>query len=382
MDGIMKSLVEEALARDSGLAGTGPVTSYGMQQPPEAAGDASDAELIELLQKLRTNVKIIGCGGGGSNTIARIYAEGIAGAEMYAANTDAQHLLAIRAPHKILLGRRSTRGLGAGALPQVGEAAALEAEPEIKKVLEDANLVFVTAGMGGGTGTGSAATIAQIAKEMGALTVAVVTTPFKGEGRHRMENAEWGLERLRNVADTVIVVPNDKLLELVPRLSLNAAFKVADEVLMRAIKGITELITKPGLVNLDFNDVKTIMKGAGVAMIGLGESDGHAEDRAMEAIEAALNSPLLEVDISAANGVLVNVIGGPDMTISDAERVAEEVQKRVSPNARIIWGAAIDPALEHKIRVMVIVAGVQSKQIIGRTSEFTRLKGADLDFIK
>jgi cell division protein FtsZ len=301
---------------------------------------------------------------------------------MYACNTDAQHLLAIRAPHKVLLGRRSTRGLGAGALPQVGEAAALEAEPEIKKILEDANLVFVTAGMGGGTGTGSAATIAQIAKEMGALTVAVVTTPFKGEGRHRMENAEWGLERLRNVADTVIVVPNDKLLELVPRLSLNAAFKVADEVLMRAIKGITELITKPGLVNLDFNDVKTIMKGAGVAMIGLGESDGHAEDRALEAIEAALNSPLLEVDISAANGVLVNVIGGPDMTISDAERVAEEVQKRVSPSARIIWGAAIDPTLEHKIRVMVIVAGVQSKQIIGRTSEFTRLKGANLDFIK
>jgi cell division protein FtsZ len=378
----MKSLVEEALARDSGLAGTGPVTSYGMQQPPEPSGDASDAELIDLLQKLRTNVKIIGCGGGGSNTIARIYAEGISGAELYACNTDAQHLLAIRAPHKILLGRRSTRGLGAGALPQVGEAAALEAEPEIKKVLEDANLVFVTAGMGGGTGTGSAATIAQISKELGALTVAVVTTPFKGEGRHRMENAEWGLERLRNVADTVIVVPNDKLLELVPRLSLNAAFKVADEVLMRAIKGITELITKPGLVNLDFNDVKTIMKGAGVAMIGLGESDGHAEDRALEAIEAALNSPLLEVNISAANGVLVNVIGGPDMTISDAERVAEEVQKRVSPNARIIWGAAIDPTLEHKIRVMVIVAGVQSKQIIGRTTEFTRLKGANLDFIK
>ncbi len=382
MDGRMKSLVEEALARDSGLAGTGPVTSYGMQQPPETTGDASDAELIDLLQRLRTNVKIVGCGGGGSNTIARIYAEGIAGAEMYACNTDAQHLLAIRAPHKILLGRRSTRGLGAGALPQVGEAAALEAEPEIKKVLEDANLVFVTAGMGGGTGTGAAATIAQIAKEMGALTVAVVTTPFKGEGRHRMENAEWGLERLRNVADTVIVVPNDKLLELVPRLSLNAAFKVADEVLTRAIKGITELITKPGLVNLDFNDVKTIMKGAGVAMIGLGESDGHSEDRALEAIEAALNSPLLEVDISAANGVLVNVIGGTDMTISDAQKVAEEVQKRVSPSARIIWGAAIDPALEHKIRVMVIVAGVQSKQIIGRTTEFTRLKGADLDFIK
>ncbi len=184
----------------------------------------------------------------------------------------------------------------------MGEAAAKEAEPELKKALMDANIVFVTAGMGGGTGTGSAAVVAETAKDMGALTIAVVTLPFKGEGKMRMENAEWGLQRLRNAADTVIVIPNDKLLQLYPRLSLNAAFKVADDVLTRAIKGITELITKPGLVNLDFNDLKTIMKGAGVAMIGMGESDGHAEDRALEAIEEALNSPLLEVDISTASG--------------------------------------------------------------------------------
>jgi len=381
MDGTMKSLVEEALARDSG-ATAGLAASYLPPQPTEPSGDATDAELMDLLQKLRTNVKIVGCGGGGCNTITRIYEEGIAGAELYAANTDAQHLLTIRAPHKILLGRRTTRGLGAGALPQVGESAAREAEEELKAILADANLVFVTAGMGGGTGTGSAQVVTQIAKDLGALAVAVVTIPFKGEGKNRMENAEWGLERLRNVADTVIVVPNDRLLELVPRLPLNAAFKVADEVLMRAIKGITELITKPGLVNLDFNDVKTIMKGAGVAMIGLGESDAHAEDRALEAIENALNSPLLQADISQANGVLVNVVGGLDMTIADAQKVAEEVQKRVSPSARIIWGAAIDPALEHKIRVMVIVAGVQSKQILGRQTEFTRLKDADVDFIK
>ena len=381
MDGTMKSLVEEALARDSGIA-AGLAASYVPPQPFDNAGEATDAELIDLLQKLRTNVKIVGCGGGGCNTIMRIFEEGIVGAEMYAANTDAQHLLTIKAPHKILLGRRSTRGLGAGAMPQVGENAARETEEELKKALSDAHLVFVTAGMGGGTGTGAAQVVAQIAKEAGALAVAVVTIPFKGEGRNRMENAEWGLERLRNVSDTVIVVPNDKLLELVPRLPLNAAFKVADEVLMRAIKGITELITKPGLVNLDFNDVKTIMKGAGVAMIGLGESDAHAEDRAMEAIEMALNSPLLEADIAGANGVLVNVIGGPDMTIADAQKVAEEVQKKVSPNARIIWGAAIDPTLEHKIRVMVIVAGVQSKQILGRSTDFTRLRDADVDFIR
>jgi cell division protein FtsZ len=197
-----------------------------------------------------------------------------------------------------------------------------------------------------------------------------------------MENAEWGLQRLRSTADTVIVIPNDKLIELYPRLGLNQAFKMADEVLTKAIKGITELITKPGLVNLDFNDVRTIMKGAGVAMIGLGESDGHAEDRAKEAIERALSSPLLEVDITGANGVLVNVIGGPDMTISDAEFIAEEVQKRVSPNARIIWGAAVDPTLEKTIRVMVVVAGVKSKQILGATNEAEKLKKADLDFIR
>ena len=197
-----------------------------------------------------------------------------------------------------------------------------------------------------------------------------------------MENAEWGLERLRNVADTVIVIPNDRLLKLVPRMSLNSAFKVADEVLMRAIKGITELITKPGLVNLDFNDVKTIMKGGGVAMIGLGESAGHIDERAQEALDEALSSPLLEVDISNATGVLINVVGGPDMTISEAETVAEEVQKKVSPSARILWGAVIDPMLEHKMRVLLVMTGVQSKQILGRAEDYTRVKGADIDLIR
>jgi cell division protein FtsZ len=377
----MKSLVEEALARESATAGSfGP--SVAPARPSVQQVSSADAELLDLLQKLRTNIKIIGCGGGGSNTINRIAMEGITGAELYAANTDAQHLLAVRSPHKILLGRRSTRGLGAGALPKIGEESAMEAEEELRKALLDANIVFVTAGMGGGTGTGSAPYIAKIAKDIGALTIAVTTLPFRGEGKMRMENAEWGLERLRNAADTVIVIPNDKLLELCPRLSINAAFKVADEVLMRAIKGITELITKPGLVNLDFNDVKTIMKGAGVAMIGLGESNGQTEDRAMEAIEDALNSPLLDVDIQSATGVLVNVVGGGDMTIQEAQKVAEVLQSRVQPSARIIWGAAIDPTLDHKIRVMVVITGVKSKQILGRSRETSRLKDTDVDFIK
>ncbi len=191
-----------------------------------------------------------------------------------------------------------------------------------------------------------------------------------------MQNAEWGLKRLRSVADTVIVIPNDKLLELVPRLSLNEAFKVADEILMRSIKGITEIITKPGLVNLDFNDLKTIMKGSGVAMIGLGESD--SDNRAEDAINEAINSPLLDVDVSTGTGALINVTGGPDMTVSEAEKVAEIVQSRISKDARIIWGASIDPTLEHKIRVMVVITGVKSKQIFGPGQEKEAKLGVDV----
>ena len=370
----MKSFLSDAISRAGSQSGD--------VGPTYQELSSADQELIKVLESLKTNIKIIGCGGGGANTIDRLSEVGIAGADIYAANTDAQHLLAVRSPHKILLGRRATRGLGAGALPQVGEEAAREAENEIRKLLTGADIVFVTAGMGGGTGTGSAPYVAKIAKDMGALTVAVVTYPFKAEGVIRSENAEWGLERLRNSADTVIVIPNDKLIELCPRLALNAAFKVADEVLVRAIKGITELITKPGLVNLDFNDVRTIMKGAGVAMIGLGESDKDADDRATEAINDALNSPLLDMDISGATGVLVNVVGGADMSISEAQKVAEVIQSKVSPNARIIWGAAVDPALEDKMRVMVVITGVKSNQILGRSSENSRLKDTDVDIIR
>ncbi len=375
---MMRSLVEDALAREETQAAS-------MAQAPTGVGGDTrvDVELEQILKSLKTNIKIIGVGGGGTNTVARIYDEGIVGAELYAANTDAQHLLTLHAPHKILLGRRVTRGLGAGALPQIGEEAAREAEEELKKILMDTHICFVTCGLGGGTGTGGAAVVSRLAKEMGALTIAVATLPFKGEGKMRMENAEWGLERLRDSADTVIVIPNDKLLEVVPRLSLNAAFKVADEVLMRSIKGLTEVITRPGLVNLDFNDVKTIMKGAGVAMIGLGESDAPGDERIQEAIDQALNSPLLEVDISESNGVLVDVIGGTDMTISEAEKAAEEIQARVGPNARIIWGAAIDPAMDKTIRVMLVATGVKSRQILGKPNEQKKFKGVgEVDLVR
>ena len=368
----MKSFLSDAISRAGSQNGDADQMTY-------QEYSAADQELLAVLESLKTNIKIIGCGGGGTNTIDRLAEVGIMGAEIYAANTDAQHLLAVRAPHKILLGRRSTRGLGAGALPQVGEDAAKEVESELRNSLADAHMVFVTAGMGGGTGTGSAPFVAKLAKDMGALTVAVTTLPFRGEGNLRRQNAERGLERLRNAADTVIVIPNDKLLEICPRLALNAAFKVADEVLVRSIKGITELITKPGLVNLDFNDLKTIMKGAGVAMIGLGEAE--EDDRVEVAVNEAINSPMIDVDISGATGALVNVTGGDNMTISEAERVAEIIQSKISPDARIIWGATVDPSLHDAIRVMVVITGVKSKNIIGPQRERAS-KVVDVDFIK
>ncbi|MEE9268227.1 MAG: cell division protein FtsZ [Thermoplasmata archaeon] len=328
------------------------------EAPPSA-----DEELEAVLRGLRTTIKIVGIGGAGSNTISRTAQAGVEGADLYAANTDAQHLLHIRAPNKILLGRNTTRGLGAGALPHVGEEATRESEPQIRALMEGADIVFITCGEGGGTGTGGAPVVARVAKEMGALTVAICTLPFRAEGLTRMENAEWGLAKLRRYADTLIMIPNDRLLELVPRLPLAAAFKVADEVLMRSIKGISEIVTRPGLVNLDFNDIRTVMGDGGVAMMGLGESN--TEARAEEAVEQAINSPLLEVDVSGATAALVNVTGGMDMSVYEAERVAEYVQERISPDARIIWGARVDNSLEHSLRVMVILTGVKSRQILG-----------------
>jgi cell division protein FtsZ len=336
------------------------------EAPQHTETNPEDEELRRVLSTLRTNIKIVGCGGGGSNTINRIVEEGIIGADLYALNSDAQHLLTIHAPHKVLIGKRTTRGLGAGANPKIGKESALEAEEELRAALMGSDMVFVTCGLGGGTGTGSAPVVAEIAKQLGALTIAVVTKPFAGEGESRMENAEWGLAELEDNSDTVIVIPNDKLLELVPRLPLNAAFKVADEILMKAIKGITEMVTKVGLVNLDFADLKTIMKGGGVAVIGIGESDD-GNDKAVKAVEEAINSPLLEYDISSANGALICVTGGEDMTVTEAETVAEYINERINRNASIIWGAYIDPELKGAIRVMLVLVGVTSEQISGKS---------------
>ncbi len=355
----MRSIVSDALARTQQRPAAGGGGSDG------GAPGADDAELEEILQTLRVKIKIIGCGGGGSNTIARLSDEGVVGAEMFAANTDAQHLLRTRAQRKILIGRRCTKGLGAGALPEVGEQAAKEAEEELKKIVSGSDVVFVTCGLGGGTGTGSAPFVAKLARDGGALTIAVVTLPFRAEGGVRMQNALFGLQKLEAYCDTVIIVPNDKLLQLVPKLPITEAFKVADTVLMTCIKGITEIVTKPGLVNLDFSDLRTIMKNGGPAMVGLGESSD--DTRAVEAVTEAINSPLLDVDIDGATGAIVSVTGGPDMTVSEAERVAEVVASRLNPNARIIWGCTVDPTLERTVRVLLVVTGVKVR-MSGKTA--------------
>ncbi len=320
----------------------------------------SDKELEEILSTSQARIRVVGTGGSGNNTMIRLSEIGVQGAEVLAMNTDAQHLLITIADKKLLLGQAVTRGLGAGSDPDLGEAAAKESQDDITHNLTGSDLVFITCGLGGGTGTGSAPVIAQISRDLGALTLGVVTLPFSVEGKRRMENALSGLKKLRKECDTVIVIPNDKLLEIVPDLPINAAFKVADEILVNAVKGITELITKPGLVNLDFADVRAVLSNGGAAMIGLGESEieGDSEGRALEAVEDALNSPLLDIDVSDSTRALVNVVGGQDMTLREAEMIVEAVASKIHANAHIIWGATIDDDMKrNKIQAMIVIAG-------------------------
>ena len=336
-----------------------------------------DAELEQLLSRQRATIKVIGCGGGGNNTINRMSEVGIVGVETIAVNTDAQDLLYTTANKKILIGRELTKGLGAGSEPRLGEEAARENEAEIKKALQNCDMIFVTCGLGGGTGTGSAPVVAEIAKKLGALTVGVVTMPFSMEGHRRYENAVVGLEKMEQVVDTLIVIPNDKLLELAPELPLHTAFKVADEILTNSVKGIAELVTKAGLVNLDFADIRAVMKGGGVALIGVGESD--TENRAVEAVEKAITNPLLDVDISGANGALINVIGGEDMTLDEARKVVETITEKLDEDARVIWGAQIYKDMEKTIRTMLIVTGVKSSQIFGSDKKKSDKKKKEIE---
>jgi cell division protein FtsZ len=359
----MHPLLEEVLR-------TAPTTT-GKRDTPSKSSKTSigksattDEDLANLLESVSARILVVGVGGAGNNAVTRLMQVGVEGAETLAANTDAQDLYFCSSNHKLLLGRETCGGLGAGNDPDVGEAAGLESYEVIKDVVRG-DLVFVTAGMGGGTGTGAAPLVAKAAKENGALTVAIVCLPFEVEGDTRRRNAQRGLNAIMEHVDTLIAIPNEKLLEIAPDLSMPEAFMVADEVLVRAVKGIAELISKPGLVNLDFADVRTTMKNGGVSIIALGEGEG--EDRAEEAVINALRNPLIEVSIENARNILVNVSGSTDLQLAEAKRVVELVTEQVNPGVEIIYGALISPELEDRIRVTIIASGVSSPYVFDKT---------------
>jgi len=301
-------------------------------------------------------IKVVGVGGGGCNAVNRMISEGLQGIEFIAVNTDAQALLLSKATTRVRIGEKVTRGLGAGGNPEMGQKAAEESADELYEVLKGSDMVFVTSGLGGGTGTGAAPIVAQIAKEVGALTIGVVTRPFSFEGSRRMTSAESGIARLKEQADTLIVIPNDRLLQIVDkRASLQEAFQVADDVLRQGIQGISELITVPGLINLDFADVRAIMSEGGAALMAVGKAAG--EDRARVAAEMAISSQLLDITIDGARGILFNVTGGSNMTLFEVNQAAAIIKETAHPDVNLIFGAVVDPSLKDEIRVTVIATG-------------------------
>lgn len=305
-------------------------------------------------------IKVIGIGGGGNNAVNRMIDEGVEGVEFFAINTDAQTLIASRADKTLQIGEKLTKGLGAGANPEIGEKAAEESEDEILEAVQRADMIFITCGMGGGTGTGAAPVVAEIAKGTGALTVGVVTKPFTVEGRQRMDKAERGIANLKNKVDTLIIIPNDRLLQVVDKqTTILDAFKTADDVLRQGVQGISNLITQTGLINLDFADVKTIMTDAGSALMGIGIASG--ENRAIEAAKMAIESPLLEASIEGAKGVLLNITGGLDLGLHEANEATRVISEVADPDANIILGAVIDESLTEKVQVTVIATGFDQK---------------------
>jgi len=313
-------------------------------------------------------IKVIGVGGGGSNAVNRMIDEGIQGVEFIVANTDAQALVQTKAPIRVRLGDKLTRGLGAGGNPEIGRKAAEESADELYNVLKGSDMVFVTAGMGGGTGTGAAPIVAQIAKESGALTIGVVTRPFTFEGMRRMQGAEAGITQFKEHADTLIAIPNDRLLQIADkRASLQDAFRLADDVLHQGIQGISELITTPGLINLDFADVRAIMSEGGAALMAVGKGSG--DERAKKAAEDAISSKLLDITIDGARGVLFNVTGGPNMTLFEVNQAAAIIRETSHPDVNMIFGAVIDPNMGDEIRVTVIATGFERNSIPRRALE-------------
>ncbi len=319
-------------------------------------------------------IRVVGAGGGGSNAVNRMIESGVGGVDFIAVNTDAQALLLSEATTRVQIGEKLTRGLGAGGNPETGEKAAQESAEELSQVLKGSDMVFVTAGMGGGTGTGAAPVVAEVARAAGALTIGVVTKPFTFEGTRRMKSAETGLAKLAEHVDTLIIIPNDRLLELADRrLSLADSFGMADDVLRQGIQGISELITVPGLINLDFADVRTIMSSGGAALMAVGEGNG--EDRARQAAEQAINSRLLDVSIDGAKGILFNVTGGSDLSLFEVNQAAQIIRETAHPDANVIFGAVIDSKMNDRLRITVIATGFEGGSrrapVSRRTDSFT-----------
>jgi len=313
----------------------------------------------------QANIKVIGTGGGGGNVANWLYKKGVQGAEIIVMNTDKQHLDMIEADKKVLIGRDLTRGLGCGGFPQRGTEAAKEQMSEIKKLLRNSDMVFITAGMGGGTGTGAAPVVAKVAKDEGAIVIGSVTMPFDIE-RARIEKAEYGLQQLRDVCDTVIVIDNNRLVQIAGNLPVQQAFAVANELVSTMIKGIVEIIAVPSLVNLDYADVKAIMANGDVSVVGIGESN--TERRVDEAVRRALDNPLLEVSYEGASGALIHIAGGPDLTLDEVNQVGEMITEALDADANVIWGARINNDMKGKLRIMAIITGVQSPYILGKAS--------------
>lgn len=322
-----------------------------------------DEEILRFIESSRPKIHVVGTGGSGSNTINRLSGiGGIKGATLVCMNTDAAHLVKTHAERKVLLGKKATKGLGAGSDIKLGEEAAVESREEIRQILSGSSMVFITCGLGGGTGTGSVATIAHEAREMGAITVAIVTLPFSSEGKTRMKNALEGLNKLKKVADSVIIIRNDKLLSVAADLPLNMAFRVSDEVLAGATKGIVEMVTIPGMVNIDFADLKSVLKESGYAVIGSGEGlevPNNKINRSMVALKNAIESPMLNANLTNAKKALVEIVGGSSLTLREAESIFQEVNNRISPDAMIKWGARIDDDMQKdSVRVLLVVSGV------------------------
>jgi cell division protein FtsZ len=354
---IMEEIISEALKTSTrtvshGITGSGPTKDFEFQTP---------------------KIMVIGAGGAGCNSINRLSKIGIRGAEMVAINTDKLHLGMIsESVKKVLIGASITRGLGAGGYPEVGQKCAEASRPYLEKLLDNVDMVFLTTGMGGGTGTGSAPVIANIAKAKGAIVISIVTYPFALE-RARIERADEGLAKLKEQSDTIIVIDNNRLVQIVPNLPIDQAFAVADEIIARAVRGITETITTPSLVNLDFADVRAVMSNGGVSMIAVGEAKGTGREE--NVVKNTLNHALLDVDYTGAKGVLLHITGGSDMTLGECNHIGEALTEQVDPHATVIWGARIDPGFEGKIEAIAIFTGVQSPYAMGRETPSAAKKG-------